>query len=140
MSMATQIFENVTAYLDTGAPGVLNRKTGQVEFRAATPRVAPPPAAPPPRVAPPPPPTVEQRLANLAATIYSTPRAAAQQATEPTFPPHDRLSPGSIYEYRRAQIQKRDFAVDAPAQAGGGDLGRLAESVYRERARACGMC
>lgn len=137
--MATQIFENVTAYLDTGAPGVLNRKTGQVEFRAATPRVAPPPAAPPPRVAPPPPPTVEQRLANLAATIYSTPRAAAQQATEPTFPPHDRLSANAVYAYRRQQLQKREFAVDTPSPAGSGDLGRLAESIYETRMKqACG--
>jgi len=76
--MTMRIFENVTAYLDTGAPGVWNRKTGQVEFRAATPKPAPvtPVAKPKPAPVAPPPPTTEQRLAALASTIYSTPRAA----------------------------------------------------------------
>ncbi len=129
-----RIIENVTACFSDSGPGVLNRKTGMVEFRAATP---PPKSTTPPKSTPPPL-TLEQRFAALADSIYNAPRVAAQQATESTFPPHDRLSANAIYAYRRAQIEKRDFAVDAPA--GSGDLGRLAESVYRERARACGTC
>lgn len=101
-------------------------KNGAYQFSRKAP-------APPP---PPPPPTTEQRLAALASTIYSTPRVAALQATDP---PHDRLSAGSIYDYRRRQIAKHDFAVDAPAQAGGGVLGNLAESIYETRMKqACG--
>ena len=134
--MAMRVFENVTAFLDTAAPGVLNRKTGQVEFLAAP----PPPKSVPvakPKPAPVAPPTVEQRLAALASTIYSAPRVAAKVAeAQQRFS----LNPNAVYEFRRQQLQKRDFAVDTPAQAGGGVLGNLAESVYRERARACGMC
>lgn len=131
-----RIFENLTVCLSDCGPGVLNRKTGQVEFRAATP---PPKPTPAPRSAPPPPPTVEQQLAALAAEVYRAPapRAATLQATDP---PHDRLTPDDIYTYRRQQLQKRDFAVDTPSPAATGDLAGLAATIYQERARSCGMC
>lgn len=134
--MATRIFENVTAFLDTAAPGVLNRKTGQVEFLAAP----PPPKSVPvakPKPAPVAPPTVEQRLAALASTIYSAPRVAAKVAeAQQRFS----LNPNSVYEFRRQQVaERRDFAVDTPSPAGSGDLGRLAESIYETRMKqACG--
>ena len=133
--MATRIFENVTAFLDTAAPGVWNRKTGIVEFGSPPPAVKPPPRVAPPPAAPPP---TEQRLAALASTIYSAPRVAAKVAeAQQRFS----LNPNAVYEFRRQQLQKRDFAVDTPAQAGGGVLGNLAESVYEtRRKRACGTC